>query len=147
MASFKTADGKTVSVSDDWALPPEKLPEESAPKAAANEAPADTSVAKAPETGVVHTGKDGKPPGPAEGKAIGKTEDKPEGTGTAAAPEEPPYRPESAFLFEIHEGACKLFGTVLGPLSNAAHKDHFHYDLAARNAATIASSGALPPSR
>lgn len=36
------------------------------------------------------------------------------------------------FLHEIHAGGCKLFGTVLGPLANEAHKDHFHFDLAPR---------------
>jgi hypothetical protein len=39
---------------------------------------------------------------------------------------------EAAFLNEIHAGGCTLFGTVLGPRANAAHKNHFHYDLAER---------------
>jgi hypothetical protein len=40
--------------------------------------------------------------------------------------------PETAFLRRLHKGACGLFGTVLGPDANAAHRDHFHFDLAAR---------------
>lgn len=36
--------------------------------------------------------------------------------------------PESRFLKEIHAGACKIFGTVLGPEANAAHSNHFHLD-------------------
>jgi hypothetical protein len=36
------------------------------------------------------------------------------------------------FLKEIHDGACKIFGTVLGPGANAAHKNHFHLDMAKR---------------
>ncbi len=40
--------------------------------------------------------------------------------------------PESRFLKEIHEGACKIFGTVLGPEANAAHRDHFHLDMTKR---------------
>ncbi len=36
------------------------------------------------------------------------------------------------FLKEIHEGACKIFGTVLGPEANAAHRNHFHLDMAKR---------------
>jgi hypothetical protein len=36
------------------------------------------------------------------------------------------------FLKEIHDGACKIFGTVLGPDANAAHRNHFHLDLAKR---------------
>lgn len=40
--------------------------------------------------------------------------------------------PEAAFLNDIHDGGCTLFGTVLGPNTNEAHKDHYHYDMAAR---------------
>lgn len=40
--------------------------------------------------------------------------------------------PQSLFLREIHAGACKLFGTVLGPEANAAHHDHFHLDMTKR---------------
>jgi hypothetical protein len=36
------------------------------------------------------------------------------------------------FLRDIHDGACKIFGTVLGPEANAAHKNHFHLDMAKR---------------
>ena len=39
---------------------------------------------------------------------------------------------KSAFLHALHKSACKLFGTVLGPDANAAHKDHFHLDHAPR---------------
>jgi hypothetical protein len=38
----------------------------------------------------------------------------------------------SQFLRDVHEGACKIFGTVLGPEANAAHKNHFHLDMAKR---------------
>lgn len=34
-----------------------------------------------------------------------------------------------AFLRDLHEGACDLFGTVLGPDYNDAHRDHFHLDM------------------
>jgi hypothetical protein len=40
--------------------------------------------------------------------------------------------PEAAFLRRLHKGACGTFGTVLGPDANEAHRDHFHFDLAAR---------------
>ena len=36
---------------------------------------------------------------------------------------------KGAFLKAVHEGACALFGTVLGPDANNAHKSHFHLDL------------------
>lgn len=33
------------------------------------------------------------------------------------------------FLRLVRDGACKPFGTVLGPEYNAAHRDHFHVDM------------------
>jgi hypothetical protein len=37
---------------------------------------------------------------------------------------------DRAFLRAVHDGACQDFTTVLGPEFNAAHKDHFHLDVA-----------------
>lgn len=37
-----------------------------------------------------------------------------------------------AFMRAIHADACKTFETVLGPESNAAHRDHFHFDMKKR---------------
>ena len=37
---------------------------------------------------------------------------------------------ESAFLREVHRGACRIFTTVLGPNADRYHRDHFHFDLA-----------------
>ena len=39
---------------------------------------------------------------------------------------------EAQFLRRLHKGACDVFGTVLGPEANAAHRDHFHLDLVHR---------------
>jgi hypothetical protein len=39
---------------------------------------------------------------------------------------------EADFLHRLHKGACNVFGTVLGPEANEAHRDHFHFDLATR---------------
>ncbi|MBO0741878.1 MAG: extensin family protein [Hyphomicrobiaceae bacterium] len=39
---------------------------------------------------------------------------------------------EARFLRRLHKSACDVFGTVLGPEANAAHRDHFHLDLAHR---------------
>jgi hypothetical protein len=36
--------------------------------------------------------------------------------------------PESAFLRDLHAGACRWFGVVLGPDHDAAHRDHLHLD-------------------
>ena len=41
---------------------------------------------------------------------------------------------KSAFLREVRDGACDLFATVLSPDYNEAHRDHFHFDQAARGA-------------
>lgn len=38
----------------------------------------------------------------------------------------------AAFLHEIHDGACEIFGTTLGPEANEAHKNHFHLDMTER---------------
>jgi hypothetical protein len=39
---------------------------------------------------------------------------------------------KAQFLRRMHESACGIFGTVLGPEANEAHRNHFHLDLAAR---------------
>lgn len=36
---------------------------------------------------------------------------------------------KAAFLSEIHEGGCRIFNGALGPAANAAHRDHFHFDM------------------
>lgn len=40
--------------------------------------------------------------------------------------------PRGRFLDDVRDGACRLFATVLSPDYNAAHRDHFHFDQAAR---------------
>lgn len=44
---------------------------------------------------------------------------------------------ESSFLRRVHAGACGMFGTVLGPEANEAHRDHLHIDLKGRKRAGI----------
>jgi hypothetical protein len=41
---------------------------------------------------------------------------------------------KGAFLRSVRDGACDIFSTTLSPDYNAAHADHFHFDLAARRA-------------
>ena len=36
------------------------------------------------------------------------------------------------FLHEAHTSACRIFGTVLGPEANRAHRNHLHIDLSER---------------
>ncbi len=42
--------------------------------------------------------------------------------------------PEAKFLRDIREAACGPFSTVLGPGTDAAHADHFHFDTKKRRA-------------
>jgi hypothetical protein len=37
------------------------------------------------------------------------------------------------FVTKVHDDACGIFGTVLGPEANDAHRDHFHLDMKARS--------------
>jgi hypothetical protein len=56
--------------------------------------------------------------------------------GPRAAPELSPSV-RQAFLRRIHAGACRHFGTVLGPEANEAHRNHFHLDMAERKVKRI----------
>jgi len=47
----------------------------------------------------------------------------------------PPAAPlddRARFLRKLHKDACGIFGTVLGPEANEAHRNHYHFDLAPR---------------
>jgi hypothetical protein len=39
----------------------------------------------------------------------------------------------SDFVVRAHQAACSIFGTVLGPQANKAHRDHFHLDMKQRD--------------
>ncbi|MGB2932351.1 MAG: extensin family protein [Methyloceanibacter sp.] len=41
--------------------------------------------------------------------------------------------PQAKFLRRVHQGACEVFTTVLGPEANDIHRTHFHLDLQDRN--------------
>jgi len=43
-----------------------------------------------------------------------------------------PTNATSRFLHEIHDDACRIFGTTLGPEANSDHVNHFHVDMAER---------------
>lgn len=73
-------------------------------------------------------------PLPAPGAALPAEE--PEEEEEATSEPSPPRKlqPEdaTAFMRVVHNDACKTFETVLGPAANAAHKDHFHFDMKKR---------------
>lgn len=45
--------------------------------------------------------------------------------------------PEAAFLHRVRDNGCKVFGTVLSPDYNAAHRDHLHIDQEARGFGSV----------
>jgi hypothetical protein len=44
---------------------------------------------------------------------------------------------KSDFVRKVHDDACNIFGTVLGPGANEAHRDHFHLDMKARRRSAL----------
>ncbi|NOD83152.1 extensin family protein [Ruegeria sp. HKCCD6119] len=44
---------------------------------------------------------------------------------------------QGTVLRELHEGACGIFGTVLGPDADRYHVGHFHFDTARRKGAPV----------
>jgi hypothetical protein len=48
----------------------------------------------------------------------------------------------AAFLRDIHAGACRIFGTTLGPEANEAHGNHFHLDMTERRSPLCDFTGA-----
>lgn len=40
---------------------------------------------------------------------------------------------EAAFLRKLHQGACGVLTTALGPEANEAHRDHLHLDMKERD--------------
>jgi hypothetical protein len=100
IAAFKLADGRSIAIGTDWP-----------------HLPASGEAAKAAETGANAEATDY-----AEKKT---SEQKP----AAAPPGQRATTPQARFLVSVHKSACGLFTTVLGPDANAAHHDHFHFDL------------------
>ena len=57
---------------------------------------------------------------------------KPKGHSSDQNQTKKPRVNRAAFLRGAHRTACRIFGTVLGPEANNAHRNHFHVDLAPR---------------
>lgn len=158
---FRTADGQTVSVLNDWGLTARDhqrmsalVPVTADSASAAEQRPAgpaekvDTNKAVAgdiplPErrsdpAKVERTKREPVKEKQKQAKGAGKKEDagqKPVATVTrpsAILPVDATPSKKMLFLKKVHEQACGLFGTVLGPEANEAHRDHFHFDLAPR---------------
>lgn len=137
ISAFVTADGRTIRVAKAWGpterdiLAAQKKAAEAAAKAAAKKKDSkstkeDTAAAspektkKSSEEAKVH-------------KAGYKTDERPQPPVVATATTLTAAKTrESAFLNRLHSGACTVFGTVLGPEANEAHRDHFHFDVKER---------------
>ena len=74
-----------------------------------------------------------------QGKGMSDVSADPKAIPVTGAPERENVKnsAESAFLHRLHKGACGVFGTVLGPEANEAHRDHFHFDLATRRRSAL----------
>ena len=136
IAGFVTADGRTIRVAKAWgpterdivaaekkaaeaAMAAVKKKDSKSAKEATTAAPSETSK-KTSEEAKVH-------------KAGYKSDEQPEPPVVAAAATLTAAKTrESAFLKRLHSGACAVFGTVLGPEANEAHRDHFHFDVKER---------------
>lgn len=123
IASFETSTGQTVTVLQDWNAR-EKIEGDGKAK--------ETVTSQAPETAPQVS------PVSATKQIAVKTSTKTNKASRKAQPESSESEPvsipaaESKFLREAFDGACKIFGTTLGPEANAAHRDHFHLDMKER---------------
>jgi hypothetical protein len=68
-------------------------------------------------------------------KSVASARDATASAVTVAAPA--PLTKVSRFLHDIHDSACRIFGTTLGPEANEAHRNHFHVDMAERKHSKI----------
>ena len=164
--AFLTADGKTADVLTDWGPTGREIAAQvaTAKKSEAERLAVGVKVTPAPATANVATGTNASPaPAPVNAGrpaiAIGtqltppaalslpSTSDKglgltpggspPQRLGGPEHPSDIASGPKTDFLRAAHASACKVFGTVLGPEANAAHRNHFHVDMAERKIKTI----------
>jgi hypothetical protein len=161
IAGFVTADGRSIDVARYWG-PTARDEREAERLAAAHTKDASKEPAKAEPAKSIDTPRARKTsaiataePASAKGKgraALRTAELQKLGRGTSDVSRDPKAIPttgapepgavkksedikksaEAAFLRQLHKGACGVFGTVLGPEANEAHRDHFHFDLAQR---------------
>lgn len=111
VASFTLADGRVIDVGKHWG-------------------PAARDFKNVPPLVATPAARALVGPG-AERSALGVAPSK---KGQAQAAHTPPdpaasKTKEALFLRRLHQGACTMFGTVLGPEANEAHREHFHFDL------------------
>jgi hypothetical protein len=69
-------------------------------------------------------------------KSAALIQDSAGGESKAQAPD-PLTLPQAKFLRRVHQGACEVFTTVLGPEANDIHRTHLHLDLQDRHALNV----------
>jgi hypothetical protein len=69
-------------------------------------------------------------------KSAALVEDNAGAASKAPAPD-PLSLPQAKFLRRVHQGACEVFTTVLGPEANDIHRTHLHLDLRDRHALNV----------
>jgi hypothetical protein len=120
ISAVVTADGRTIDVLTNWGPTARDLQKRSA---SADDGQAE---AKAKAT----KGERGRTPSRKEASGRRRSDERKTMTDVPVISE--PRTPEAAFLRDVHAGACRIFGTVLGPEANEAHRNHLHLDLARR---------------
>ena len=143
IAEFHTASGKRVVLTKHWVPDTGKSEQEKKtagkksepkPTSGGTYGPKDASVRTADASQVKTAAVDAN----AEDKHGGEDNPFTGTTGMIAPPAKKtigtnkPKSAEELFLREVHKKGCEVFGTVLGPEANAAHRDHFHLDMAKR---------------
>ncbi len=136
IAGFVTADGRTVRVAKAWGPTERDIVAAQKKAAEAAKAAAKKKDAKSKTEETASTGRNQPDKNKDDAKvhkAGFKTDERPKPPVVAAAATLTAAKTnEAAFLRRLHSGACTVFGTVLGPEANEAHRDHFHFDVKAR---------------
>jgi hypothetical protein len=125
IAGFVTADGRTVRVKKAWG-PTER--DIAAAKAKAENAKKDDKQPAKTKGEAGHGDEAAKSDKPSVHKAGLKPGAEAPASGAVTAS----TTKEAVFLKRVHHDACSVFGTVLGPEANEAHRDHLHLDMKKR---------------
>lgn len=143
---FMTADGQVISVATDWGPTARDIKRAAAEMRKRTPSQSKEAVPPTParkgkkKLASAHLGGVPLPERRPDPQALEASRERPAGVNavrdeTQEEPSvalKPATSKQAQFLKAIHEGACGLFGTVLGPEANEAHRDHFHFDLAPR---------------
>ncbi len=79
---------------------------------------------------------DGRAAMQASVKSAALIQGNPDAASKAPVPD-PLSLPQAKFLRQVHQGACAVFTTVLGPEANDMHRTHLHLDLQDRNSLNV----------